>query len=149
MKRLILNILLVLLLAGVGGGAGLVVSMPTAVAAGSSEDEAAPGDPVYVEFNPIMLPIVGDGRVEQIISVVVALEMVDQEAADRAIALAPRLNDAYLQALYGRLHADNVIVNGVVDLRIIKRELVRESNHVMGHGVVLDALVQMVSQRHL
>ena len=149
MKRIVLIVIVLLLLAGAGGGAYLFLLAPPAEAATAETSEQEAGDPVYVEFNPILLPILGDGRVEQVISVVVALEMADQEAADRAIALAPRLNDAYLQALYGRLHADDVIVNGVVDLRMIKRELVRESNNVMGHGVVLDALVQMVSQRHL
>ena len=148
MKRLIPVVFLLPLLLSAGTVAYFGPVVPAALAA-SSGGEADPDAPVYVEFNPIMLPIVGDDRVEQIISIVIALEMVDQEAADRVVALAPRLNDAYLQALYGTLHADNVIVNGVVDLRVIKRELVRESNHVMGHGVVLDALVQMVSQRHM
>jgi flagellar FliL protein len=147
MKRLIpIAAALLLLLAAGGGYYVFMMAGDEPAAAATPEPEP---DPVYVEFNPILLPIVGDGRVDQVISVVVALEMADQQAADRAIALSPRLNDAYLRALYGTLHAEDVIRNGVVDLRAIKRQLVRQSNDVLGEGLVVDALVQMVSQRHM
>jgi flagellar basal body-associated protein FliL len=148
MKRLILIAVVLLLLVAAGGGGYYYFVLKGAEAAAAAEAEPEP-EPVYVEFNPLLLPIVRNGEVEQVISVVVALEMVDQAAADQAVALSPRLNDAYMQALYGTLYAEDVIVDGVVDLRAIKRELVIESNIVLGDGLVRDALVQMVSQRHL
>ncbi len=154
MKR-ILPILLLLVLIGAGGGYYFLghgaaasedqeqVSSNPAPAAGAPTARA----PVYVEFNPILLPIIGDGRIEQTINVVFTLEVADQAAADRVIALSPRLNDAFLQALYGALHSRNVIRDGVVDLSVIKLRLVQESNRIAGHGVVRDALVQMISQQ--
>lgn len=148
MKRVMLTILVLLLLLSGGGGAYYVLQQDGLAEAAEPHD-ARSAEPVYVEFNPILLPIVGDSRVEQFINIVVALELHDQEAADRAIAMAPRLNDAYLRSLYGTLHSRDVLHNGVVDLPLIKRRLVEESNRVLGTGTVQDALIQMVSQRLL
>lgn len=149
MKRLMLIVLVLLILLGGGGGAYFVLQKDGLAEAAEPEGVGPVAEPVYVEFNPILLPIVGDRRVEQFINIVVALEVHDQEAADRAIAMAPRLNDAYLRSLYGTLHSRDVLHNGVVDLPLIKRRLVEESNRVLGTGTVQDALIQMVSQRLL
>lgn len=144
MKRLLPIVLVLVVLAGAGVGYFLFFANRHPAMA---EPERPPAPPVYVEFNPILLPVVGDGRVEQTVNIVFALEVADQEAANRAIALAPRLNDAFLQALYGTLHRREVMRNGVLDLSAIKRRLVEESNRVLGQGVVRDVLVQMVSQQ--
>lgn len=148
MKRLILIVVVFLMLLTGGGGfhSGLIQN---AKAEPAEPDERMSGAPVYVEFNPILLPIVGEDDVDQFVNIVIALEMPDQEAADRAISMAPRLNDAYLIALYGTLHSSDVMQNGIVDLPLIKRRLVEESNRVLGAGSVHDALIQMVSQRIL
>lgn len=148
MKRLML-LFIVLLLLGAGGGAYYVLQKDAQAEPGEPDVARAAEEPVYVEFNPILLPILGDGRVDQFVNIVVALEMENQAAADRAIAMAPRLNDAYLRSLYGTLHSRDVLHNGVVDLPLIKRRLVEESNRVLGTGSVHDALIQMVSQRML
>ncbi len=150
MKRVLLIVLGLVLLLGAGGGGYYYFVLHGDALAGSPEPAAVgehAGDPVYVEFNPILLPILGDDRVEQFVNIVIALEFTDQAAADRAIALAPRLNDAYLRALYGTLHTRTSVHNGIIDLQAIKARLVEESNAVLGPGVVRDALVQMVSQR--
>ena len=151
MKRVII-ILVVLLILGGGGAAAYLVLMGDGEAAVEEGEEAhEPVDvlPVFVEFNPIVLPIVGDGEIIQFVSIVVTLEVGSQDEADRVIAFAPRLNDAYMNALYGRLLASEVMHQGVVDLRRIKSRLIEESNHVLGPDTVRDALIQMVSQRIL
>ncbi|NBC34597.1 MAG: hypothetical protein GVY13_18120 [Alphaproteobacteria bacterium] len=144
-----LIVVVLLLLLGGGGGAYYVLQKDALAEPAQPEMVQRTEEPVYVEFNPILLPIVGDGRVEQFVNIVVALEVPDQAAADRAIAMAPRLNDAYLRSLYGTLHSRDVLHNGIVDLPLIKRRLVEESNRVLGIGTVQDALIQMVSQRLL
>ena len=149
MKRVLMIVIVLVLLLGGGGGGYYYMQQRDALAEPSTEVSAPSHDPIYVEFNPILLPIVGDRRVDQFVNIVVALEVADQESADRAIALAPRLNDAYLRSLYGTLHSRDVLHHGVVDLPLIKRRLVEESNRVLGTGTVQDALIQMVSQRVL
>lgn len=152
MKKLMLIAVVLVLLMGTGAAAYYFLmhgdAQATEVAAPESEPQDLV-DPVFVEFNPILLPVLGDDRVEQFVNIVVALEVADDDAAQRVIAAAPRLNDAYLQALYGTLHSHTVAENGVLDLTVIKRRLVQVSGDVLGEGVVLDALVQLVSQRIL
>ena len=149
MKRLSIFVVVFMMLL-VGGGGGYYYLSQQEALAGPPEEESEPtGAPIYVEFNPILVPIIGDQRIDQFINIVVALEVTDQDAADRAIAMAPRLNDAYLRSLYGTLHTRDVLRHGVVDLPLIKRRLVEESNRVLGADAVQDALIQMVSQRVL
>ena len=151
MKRLIV-ILVILLFLGGGGAAAYIVLMGGDAEADEEMAEAPEETrvlPVFVEFNPIVLPILGDGEIVQFVSIVVTLEVGSEDEADRVVAFAPRLNDAYMNALYGRLLASEVMNDGVVDLRRIKSRLIEESNHVLGPGTVRDALIQMVSQRIL
>ena len=151
MKRVII-ILVVLLILGGGGAAAYIVLMGGDAEADEEMAEAPEETgtlPVFVEFNPIVLPILGDGEIVQFVSIVVTLEVGSEDEADRVVAFAPRLNDAYMNALYGRLLASEVMNDGVVDLRRIKSRLIEESNHVLGPGTVRDALIQMVNQRIL
>ena len=150
--KLVIVILVVLLILGGGGAAAYIVLMGGDAEADEEMAEAreATGTlPVFVEFNPIVLPILGDGEIVQFVSIVVTLEVGSEDEADRVVAFAPRLNDAYMNALYGRLLASEVMNDGVVDLRRIKSRLIEESNHVLGPGTVRDALIQMVNQRIL
>ena len=144
-------ILLVLVVLLVGGGAAAYVlyfaESDEAAAAEAEHDPDAP--PVYVEFNPIMLPVIGDDGIEQFFSLLITLEVADADDADRVIAMAPRLNDAHLTALYGSLNAEDITDDGVLDLRQVKRRLINVSNQVLGADIVRDALIQTVSQRFL
>ena len=150
MKRFLIIFLVLLLLGGVGAGAWFYMNGLDAVA---SEEAGAEGGaplrpPVYVEFNPIQLPLLGEGGIEQTITIVVALEVADDDAGDTVIAMSPRLNDAYMTRLYGGLHSqDLLLANGIIDVGRLKDRIVEASATVLGEGVVLDALVQMVAQR--
>ena len=147
MKKLLPILVGIVVLVGAGAGYFLFFAGSRPAAAEQDRPAAPPTPPVYVEFNPILLPIVGDGRVEQQVNIVFALEVANQEAANRAIAMAPRLNDAFLQALYGTLHRRDVMRDGVLNLAVVKRRLIEESNRILGQGVVRDVLVQMVNQQ--
>ena len=151
MKKLLFILIPILLLGGGGFAAWffLLREQPVATEEAVNEPEEVV-DPVYVEFNPIQLPVLRHDTVEQVVTMVVALEVMDQEAADRVIALAPRLNDALMQDLYGALDAGRIVgANGMVDVSRLKNRIVASSDLVLGEGVVLDALVQMVAQRPL
>ena len=149
MKKLVIIVVAVLLLAGVGVGAWIFLQHGEAEA-GTAEPDVpdVPYDPIYVEFNPIQLPILRDDTVEQLVTFVVTLEVPDEIAGDRVIALAPRLNDALMLDLYGALDAGSILLaNGVIDVARLKDRIVRRSADVLGEGVVTDVLVQMIAQR--
>lgn len=150
MKRFLIIFLVLMLLGGGGAGAWFYMNGQDAAAAEEADAEEAepPAPPVYVEFNPIQLPLLGENGIEQTITIVVALEVPDDAAGDTVIAMSPRLNDAYMTRLYGGLHSHDLLLeNGIIDVGRLKGRIVEASASVLGEGVVLDALVQMVAQR--
>lgn len=146
MKKIVILGLAALLVGGAGFGGWMFLANKGAEAA-EIEEPATP--PVYVEFNPIQLPIMGDDRIVELVNIALALEVADQATADRVIAMAPKLTDAYIHALYGAINAEEAMVDGALDVTMIKRRLLQVSNQVMGDGQVDAALVQMLTQRRL
>ena len=147
MKKLVA---VVAVLALVGGGAGVWYFYLRDDGAAAPVEAAEPEEPpVYVEFQPLQLPLIGDEGIEQLISIVIALEVADDSAAEQVIALAPRLNDAFLLDLYGALPTRLIMRNGVVDVTGIKRRIAAVAQDIMGEDVVFDALIQRVIQRPL
>lgn len=146
--KIVVIILLVIILAG-GGAAGWFFFLKEDPDAATEEvvEELPPSPPVYVRFNPLQLPLIGDDGIEQVIDIIVALEVPDQAAADLVIAMAPRLNDAILRDLYGVLHTSRIMRNGIVNVSAVKQRIVTVTQNLMGEDVVSDALVQGVAQR--
>lgn len=150
MKKLIVVVIALLLVAGAGVGGWFFFLQTDAVAAELDRSTEPRPDPVYVTFKPMLLPLIGSDQIDQLINITVALEVADQASADRVVSMTPKLNDAYIQALYGTLsRSDALTKGGVVDVSIIKRRLVEVSARVLGAGLVKDALIQMVIQRQL
>lgn len=145
--KIVVILVLALLLAGGGGGWFFFLKEDPDDASEVAEDALPPTPPVYVRFNPLQLPVIGDEGIEQVIDILVALEVPNQAAADRVIAMAPRLNDAILQELYGVLHTSRVMRNGIVNVSAIKLRIVAVAKEIMGEESVNDALVQGVAQR--
>jgi len=147
MKKLILGLVALLLLGGGGAAGYLLVYKKDGEAQAAAPEPEPPADPTFVEFDPIRLPVVGEGRIEQIVDLVVVLEVRDEAAGDDVIQIAPRLYDAIMADLYGELHRDAVRPDGTLDLRAVKRRILGAARRVAGDDAVIDALVQMVSQR--
>ena len=148
MKTVVI-IVLVLALLGGSGAAGWFFFLKEDPEAMIEEvvEEVAPAAPVYVRFNPLQLPLIGDDGIDQVIDIIVALEVPDDAAADQVIAMAPRLNDAILRDLYGVLHTNRIMRDGVVNVNAIKVRIVGVAQGIMGEELVNDALVQGVAQR--
>lgn len=151
--RLILLLIVLLMLLGAAAGAGwyLFLRPPSEeelAAQAEAEANRPPAPPIFVEFNPIQVPIVDDDSPEQLVNVILALEVDSQADADRIITLAPRLNDAFLIELYGGLSTDDLIGdNQLVNVERLKRRLMQAADRVLGEGAVNDVLIQLVSQR--
>ncbi len=147
--KIVVILVLVLLLLGGGGAAGWFFFLKEDPEEMVEEviEEAPPAAPVYVRFNPLQLPLIGDDGIDQVIDIIVALEVPDDAAADQVIAMAPRLNDAILRDLYGVLHTNRVMRDGVVNVNAIKVRIVGVAQGIMGEELVRDALVQGVAQR--
>ncbi len=127
----------------------LLLGLLGTAAQASEEAQASDKDkgPQYVKISPIILPLVGEQGVEQIISLVVAIEVPDRQTADKVIVLSPRLNDAYLTDLYGSIDRRDAFHNGLVDVRRIKDRIEKASIRILGQEHVKSVLVQAVMQR--
>ncbi len=164
MKMAVIGLLAVLVLGGGAAGAYFYFAKP-AVAAGGPVDEAAKAAhdakskeaaegaaaPVqeFVELNPLILPVIGENGVTQTVSLVVSLEVPDAATAEEVKRLSPRLQDAFIQDMYGALNRKDYMEKGVIRVAPLKARLNRVTTKVLGEGKVNDVLLQVVQQRRI
>ena len=73
--------------------------------------------------------------------------MASPEDAAAVQSLTPRLNDAYIQDMYGILSDQAALKGGVIQVGMIKSRLNKISAEVLGEDIVSDVLLQVVQQR--
>lgn len=164
MKKLVLAIVALGVLGGGGYGAYMFLLKKPAEAAipkdaAAAEEHAAAegsGDghggengekaPTFVRLDPLVVPIVDAEGASQVISMVIALEVKDEDGAKKVESLRPRIKDAFIQNLYGLMNSSAALDKGVVKVAYIKQRLNEISQKVMGEGVVQDVLLQTVQQ---
>ncbi len=163
MKAIIIGVLALLILGGGGAGAYFYFKNPANAAVTSGEEEGGHAKKAekksghgeegaalnvhFVELDALILPIVGKDGVSQVVSLVVALEVGDEAAAEEVKLMTPRLKDAFIRDLYGSLNREAAMTGGVVQVGAIKKRLTEISKKVLGEEVVQDVLLQVVSQR--
>lgn len=157
MKMIIMIIAAVAIIGGAGGYFFFMQPAEAASAEAPKEEHAKKdkkdghgeghGDVQFVELSPLVLPIIDPNGASQTISMVIALEVGDAEAAAKVEQYAPRLKDAYLQDMYGALNRYAALKGGQIRLDVIKKRLNMASTKVLGEDVVHDVLLQVVQQR--
>lgn len=115
----------------------------------ASESGGLGGSKVYVSIGPIILPIITDEGPQQIMTMIVSLQVNDTNDSDKVREQLPRLVDAYMRALYGKLDTGNMHHGVIVDIDFIKRKVAKATDEIMGKGIVEDVLIQAVSQRQV
>jgi flagellar protein FliL len=156
MRKLIMAVVLLLVLGGGGAGAYFYFfqtaeasvgedGKPIEVAKEEKEESHEPAS--FVEMDALILPIVDNEGVQQVVSIVVALEVAGEANAAKVKAMAPRLKDAYIQDLYGVLNKHSALKDGVIQIAPIKERLNVATKKVMGDDTVHEVLLQVVQQR--
>ena len=103
----------------------------------------------YMELNPLVLPVITDEGVTQQVSLIVSLEVPYGKKAE-VEGISPRLQDAYLQDLYGALGRNNgMMVNNVIDVQAVKKRLTNVTYKVLKEDQVHDVLLQVLQQRRM
>jgi hypothetical protein len=144
--RLILGIMILLL----GAGAGWFFFMKPSQAAAATVPAPPPApDPIYVDMAPLVLPVIDGGRVDQVIQVTLVMEVADEAAAEKIRIAKPRLEDAFLQDLYGAIDRHRLLDGQVVDVSRLRDELTRSSIGVLGQKSFNKILIQRIAQRML
>lgn len=165
MKKLLLGLLALLLLGGGGAGAYFYFQKPAEAAVGETgehqeaketdkhaekdDGHGGKGGGDFVELAPLVLPIIDDSGVTQVVSIVVVIEAASSSAASDIKKFEPRLNDAYIQEMYGILNKHAALQGGVIHVGMIKERLSAISHRVLGEDMVNDVLLQVVQQRPL
>ena len=93
------------------------------------------------------MPVLGAERIDQFVTLMVALELTDMITAEAVRAQAPRLTDAFLTTIYGAIASGKVMSGGVLDVPQVKSKLGDAAAKVLGKGMVHDVLIQIVNQR--
>ncbi len=161
MRLVIIAVVALLVLGGGGAAAYFMFLQPAEASVGEEADdghgkEAKKGKDdghgeghgtEFVELDPLILPIVDNEGVNQVVSLVIALEVSNAEDAANVKHMAPKLKDAYIQDMYGVLNRHAALKGGVIQVSTIKKRLNKISAEIMGEDVVQDVLLQVVQQR--
>lgn len=136
-KLLIIVVALVLLLAGGGGGAYFFLF------AGKSEPEPevtkAPSPPVFVQLDPLSVPLPRPGKPPLYHFVTLTLQTTE-EGKPRLVELMPRLRDAWLRDLNANPVGRND-GSGELDLELLKSRILKLTEQVMGGPVATEVLI--------
>ncbi|CAK0757864.1 hypothetical protein CCP1ISM_7960002 [Azospirillaceae bacterium] len=98
---------------------------------------------------PIILPVIGSNRVEQQITLVIMLLVVDQEAAGKFQEKMPWGFDTFFTALYGAIDEGHMLNGPLVNIPAMKQRIMSASAKLVGKGLVKDVLLQTLLQRRL
>lgn len=157
MRKLIMGLAALGVLAGGGGGAYFYLKKPAEAALPESEkaeehaeakkdDHGEEKGPTFVKFDPLVVPIMDGDGISQTISMLITFEVADEEGAKKVESLKPRIKDAMIQNMYGLLNQQAAMENGVLRVGYVKKRLSEVTEKVMGEGVIKDVLLQMVQQ---
>lgn len=153
MKGMVLLVVgVILLLAAAGGGyfAYTKFMAPKDEAAEAAKKKPPPEPPaIYVRIPPLAVPVIGADRVEQLITIVVALRVRDQAAADTVGSRVPRIVDMFLTTLYGAIDEGEALDGSVINIPGVKKRLLAVTDQLFGKDTVKEVLVQTVLQRRL
>lgn len=156
MKLVIIGVVALLVLGGSAAGAYYYFGHPAeaalvegAIPEAPAHEEKSAENAIFVQLDPLTLPILDESGANQIVSLVVMLEVSSEENADKVKKLTPRLKDAFIQDMYGVLNRKASTNDGVLQVGTIKKRLNDISDRVMGEDVVDDVLLQVVEQRPL
>jgi flagellar protein FliL len=149
--KIVVLLLVALIFGGGGFGAGWFLFANQGEHHEEKVEEQPPpapaGPPVFVNIGPLTVPVLGAERIDQFVTLMVALELNDMITAESVRAQAPRLTDAFLTTIYGAIASGKVMSGGVLDVPQVKSKLGEAASKVLGKDMVRDVLIQIVNQR--
>ena len=137
-------VLIMLVVAACGGAAAwwFLLREPEDVAVTAPEPT---GVPEFVEFEPLVLPLIQEGQVTYHVTLKVVVETT--ASGKEQVLLAKRqLTDAYLSELYGLL-ARRFVRRQANAIPLLRRRLLVVSDRLLGPGVVSDVLLAEPGRR--
>jgi flagellar FliL protein len=128
--------------------AALLLSLSPALAAEHGEaPSGVPTDaPVFVNLQPIVLPVIERNAVTRQIGILLTLELGKDQTSESIEPKRRQLVDAFVQELY-RLYDARSGASRVVDEAVVKAHLQRTADSVLGPGVVHAILIRQLMEQ--
>lgn len=106
-----------------------------------------PENSYYLKLDPMIMPVLGKDNVQEVVSMIVALQVSEQKNIAEVSHLVPKIKDAYMSALYGNLNKASYRNGQFLDINKVKNKLVLVTEGFADKKVIQDVLIQGVSQR--
>ncbi|MDX1922178.1 MAG: hypothetical protein SFW65_03490 [Alphaproteobacteria bacterium] len=106
-----------------------------------------PANSYYLKLDPMIMPVLGKDNVQEVVSMIVALQVSEQKNIAEVSHLVPKIKDAYMSALYGNLNKASYRNGQFLDINKVKNKLVLVTEGFADKKVIQDVLIQGVSQR--
>ena len=101
---------------------------------------------IFVDVQPIILPVIERNAATRQVGIVVTLELAEGQHADAVEPKRRQLTDAFIRELH-TIYDWRSGSNRVVDEQLIKRRLLVTADSVLGHGVVHAILVRQLLEQ--
>lgn len=148
MKKLIIILAVVLLLAGAGGGAWWYFFFNEEKIDLAEMTPFSEAVPLFVDFDPLVLPIIRDGQVTQHLTFTIILEVSSDLSRTQIFYHKRRLNDAYLRELHG-LYSHRLVQDRPNVEPLLGKRLLEVSRQVLGTEKVNRVLVSILDRKDL
>jgi flagellar FliL protein len=151
MKKLVILLVLFLLLGG-GGGASWWFLMREAPEEGVDPEIAEEVSTSLaavsqvIRLDPIVLPIIREGRVTVHVTAVVVLELTEAMDQSDLHALADPLRNALLSELYG-IYAVRYVQERGFNIPVVRKRLIVAVEEVLGAGTIKTIRLQDINKR--
>ena len=106
-----------------------------------------PANSYYLKLDPMIMPVLGKDNVQEVVSMIVALQISEQKNIAEISHLIPKIKDAYMSALYGNLNKAAYRNGQFLDINKLKNKLILVTEGFADKKVIQDVLIQGVSQR--
>ena len=151
MKKLIIAILGLLILGGGGYGAYMYLNKPKLdeQVAEIPQTHNEKSSDIFVELEPVYVPIIDQQGLQKMVSLVVAIEVRNANEAERARSIRPKIINAILQDMYGVFSRENKRGSNYIKTSLIRKRLTKVSKKILGDKNVLGVKIQAVTQRRV
>jgi len=106
-----------------------------------------PENSYYLKLDPMIMPVLGKNNVQEVVSMIVALQISEEKNVAQVAHLIPKIKDAYMNALYGNLNKATYRNGQFLDVTKLKNKLVLVTQGFADKKVIQDVLIQGISQR--
>jgi flagellar protein FliL len=113
---------------------------------GHGGKDPIPGAPLFIDMQPIVLPVIEGKNVTRQVGVLLTIEVAEGHVSDDVEEKRRELTDAFITELY-RIYGWRSGADRVVNETLVKRHLQGTADRILGKGVVQAVLIrQLVEQ---